>query len=179
MDPPISTPNGNITIRIATPADADALLDLRLEALSLHPEAFAADVEKTATAGAQAWIDRINEYAADQSGAMFIACAGDKVIGMTGIVRGHWPKTRHFGSIYGVYVNPDWRGKRIGDGMIDACIEWANTAGITVINLGVNTMNISAIQCYKRCGFTVYGTEPRSIYYNNTYYDEYLMVRLL
>ena len=40
-----------------------SLLALRLEALSKHPEAFAADIDKTAAAGENAWVERIIENA--------------------------------------------------------------------------------------------------------------------
>src|SRR4030065_1784935 len=106
----LSTPKGEIIIRIATPEDAASLLELRLEALSTDPEAFAADVEKTAADGVDAWLKLITENAKTQSGAIIIACVGADLIGMSGIDPGHWPKTRHSGTVWSVYVNPDWRG---------------------------------------------------------------------
>jgi RimJ/RimL family protein N-acetyltransferase len=175
----LRTSKGDITIRIATPEDAASLLELRLESLTLHPEAFAADIEKTAADGEQAWVKLVTDYAAARSGAMIIACAGAELIGMAGVVRGHWPKTRHFGTLWGVYVNLDWRGYQIGEAIINGCIDWAKSNDMTVVNLGVNTINTSAIRCYTRCGFSIYGTEPKVVYYDGTYYDEYLMVKLL
>jgi RimJ/RimL family protein N-acetyltransferase len=172
-----STPKGDINVRIATPEDATPLLKLRIEALSMHPEAFAADVDKTTADGAEAWVERILEYEKNQSGAITIACAGDDLIGMTGIVRGHWPKTLHSANIWGVYVNPDWRGLHIAEKIMDECITWAQEHGVVVVKLGVITGISSAIRCYTRCGFTVYGTEPKVTHHNGVYYDELLMVR--
>jgi RimJ/RimL family protein N-acetyltransferase len=63
--------------------------------------------------------------------------------------------------------------------MLNRCIDWAKKNGIRVINLGVNISNIAAIRAYSRSGFTVYGVEPRLIFYNGDYYDELLMARLL
>ena len=57
----LDTPKGEVPIRIATDKDVASLLDLRLEALSLHPEAFAADLNITAADGTQAWVNCISE----------------------------------------------------------------------------------------------------------------------
>jgi len=56
------TPKGDTTIRLATPEDAALLLELRLEALTMHPEAFAADVDKTAADGVERWLKLVTDY---------------------------------------------------------------------------------------------------------------------
>jgi RimJ/RimL family protein N-acetyltransferase len=48
-----------------------------------------------------------------------------------------------------------------------------------VLKLGVVTTNEAAINCYRKVGFTIYGLEPKSIQVNGSYYDEYLMARLI
>ncbi len=173
----LSTPKGNVTIRIATPKDAALLRELRLEALSMHPEAFAADVAMTAAEGADVWAERLADYARNESTVICVAEYVGQLIGMAGIGRGHWPKTRHSSVLWGVYVNPDWRGWHIAEGIIDECIKWAREHGVVVVKLGVITGNKPAIRCYTRCGFTVYGTDLKSNYYDGVYYDELLMVR--
>jgi RimJ/RimL family protein N-acetyltransferase len=175
----LSTPKGDITIRIASPKDAALLLDLRLEALSMHPEAFAADFAMTAAEGAKVWAERITEYARNESTVICVAEYIGQLIGMAGIGRGQWPKTRHSSVLWGVYVKPDWRGWHIAEAIIDECSNWAHEHGVMVVKLGVITTNASAIRCYSRCGFKVYGTDPMSNYYDGVYYDELLMVKLL
>ncbi len=175
----LTTPGGNVTIRIATVDDAPSLLALRLEALTKHPEAFAADIDKTAAAGENAWVERIIENASTDSGSIIIACTANELIGMTGIVRGHWPKTQHSGTLWGVYVNPNWRGYKIGAAMVNECAEWATAHNLTVITLGVTNSNLTAIHCYTACGFKVYGVVPRAILYNGNYFDDLLMYKLL
>jgi RimJ/RimL family protein N-acetyltransferase len=175
----LTTPRGDVTIRVASKHDASPLYDLRLEALRLHPDAFAADVELTIADGTKAWVTLIENVARDQSGAIIIASAKDGLIGMTGILRGHWPKTRHHADLWGVYVKPAWRGLHICEEILKSCLEWAVEHQITVVKLGVNTMNKNAIHCYTNCGFSIYGTEPRAIFDQGLYHDEYLMVKLL
>ena len=177
MDTQIITSKGEIIIRIATVEDAAALLTLRLEALRMHPEAFAADFAKTAADGEKAWVERILEYENMHSGAIMIACVEDRLIGMSGIVRGHWPKTQHSGSLWGIFIKPEWRGFRICETIVNECIEWALKNGLVIVTLGVTTSNKSAIHCYTRCGFHAYGTASKALYYEGNYYDDLLMAK--
>ncbi len=173
----LTTSKGIVTVRPAVPEDSALLYELRLEALDTHPEVFAADYDSTAAESAEAWSQLIAKNALSNSGAVCVAAAQDRLIGMTGLVRGHWPKTRHAGTLWGVYVNADWRGLRVADALIDECIAWARAQGLTMLKLGVVTTNSSAIRCYTRCGFSAYGTDPQVLYYNGVFYDELLMAR--
>ena len=76
-------------------------------------------------------------------------------------------------------MRPAWRGLRIADSLIEACIEWARSNNMKIIKLGVSTTSKSAVRCYQRCGFIIYGNEPRGIFYEGQYYDGYLMYRSL
>lgn len=145
----------------------------------MHPEAFAADIDRTAADGAKVWMERIIDYADTHSGMIKIACAGDELIGMSGIVRGHWPKTMHSGKLWGVYVKLDWRGNKIGAALINGCVEWAIENNLVVVTLGVTNSNQAAIQFYVHCGFEDYGIEPKAIHYNNEYYDDMLMFMMI
>ena len=179
MTTKINTPKGEVIIRIATVQDAAQTYDLRLEALQLHPESFSADVDMTKDGGVQAWVNRIEDFGKDRSGVIMIATCEDGFIGMAGMVRGHWPKTRHRADIWGVYVKPAWRGFRLCEAIVSNCLDWAVNQQITMVMLGVNTLNASAIECYSRCGFSITGKEPRAMYDQGIYYDELIMVRLL
>jgi RimJ/RimL family protein N-acetyltransferase len=111
---------------------------------------------------------------ADES-TLFLAEHDSKLIGMTGVVRGSSPKTRHVAWIWGVYVSPQFRGLHVAEEMIHCAFEWARAREIVLAKLGVAAVNRSAIRCYERCGFKTYGTEPRAILYEGRYYDEHLM----
>ena len=101
-----------ITIRLAETSDAAMLRELRLEALSSDPTAFAADHEVSAGETSEKWEQRIRENVVDENGVICIAETDRRLIGMCGIQRGHWPKTRHSAVIWGVYVTRDWRGQK-------------------------------------------------------------------
>jgi RimJ/RimL family protein N-acetyltransferase len=175
----VNTPGGSVKIRVAQVEDASRLRELRLEALLDAPVAFAADYERTAAEPPERWVQRINEYAQGNQSVIYVAEAEGKLVGMTGLGRGHWQKTEHGGVIWGVYVQPAWRGMHIAEALIEGCIGWGKGLGITVVKLGVVTHNAAAIRCYLRCGFAVYGVDPQAICYNEIKYDELLMARFL
>lgn len=177
MSHELITPNGLITIRPAVPEDAARVRELRLEALADSPEAFAADYAATAAESVDAWAERIARNIAEDKGVICVAAIEDRLIGMMGLGCGHWPKTRHGGMIWGVYVTPAWRGRHVAESLVDECVAWAQTHELAVVKLGVITTNTPAIRCYARCGFTIYGIEPKVIYYNGVFYDELLMAR--
>jgi RimJ/RimL family protein N-acetyltransferase len=178
MSRTLITPKGPVTFRFAVASDADVVRELRLEALFGHPEAFASDYETTAPRPLESWTAQIVDTSATGRGQTCIANA-DKSVGMATIIRGDRIKTEHSAGIHGVYVRAGWRGHHIAQALIDECLEWARAQGVEIAKLAVVTTNVSAIRCYSRCGFAVYGVEPRVIRHAGTAYDELLMARTL
>jgi RimJ/RimL family protein N-acetyltransferase len=169
----LKTPRGTIVIRQSNLADAWNFRDLRLEALQNSPTAFSMDYQRSFNYPAKYWEETLAMD--DDESAIFFAEHDGHLIAMTGIARGRSPKTRHGADIWGVYVTSSWRGFHIAEGLIRSCIEWAKARGIVILRLAVVATNKSAIRCYERCGFTTYGTEPRSLLYEGRFYDEYMM----
>jgi RimJ/RimL family protein N-acetyltransferase len=162
-----------ITIRHAAISDPDAFRELRLEALKNHPTAFGADYEESAARPNEYWrewlqLDKDHE-------ALFFAEYEGQLAGMTGIFRGSSKKIRHESTIWGVYIRPEWRGHHISETLVRSCLGWAKEQGLVIVKLAVVTTNRPAIRCYERCGFTIYGKEPKALFYDGVYYDEYLM----
>ena len=172
----ISTPKGDVITREVSLADVEKFRELRLYALKESPTAFSADYDINAHYPKSFWKDRLKP---DHYGVVIVAEYEGQLIGMTGIRRGESAKTKHGAGIWGVYVHPDWRGLRIAEGLINMCIEWAKLRDVQIVKLAVVSTNESAICLYERSGFTVYGTEPRALLYEDQYYDELLMYRSL
>jgi len=172
----LSTPRGKVVIREANLADIDQYRALRLFALQESPLAFGQDYETSLSYSPETWQERLQE---DEHSVTFIAEHEQNLIGMTGILRRPLPKTKHSATIVGVYVHPEWRGLRIAESLLNACIKWAKSKSVVIVKLGVNAENRSAIRSYQRCGFTIYGTEPRGTFYDGKYYDGLLMYKLL
>lgn len=173
----LKTARGAIVVRQSNIADASNFRDLRLEALRANPTAFSMDYQRSFNYPAKYWEDSLAMD--DNESAIFFAEHDGHLIGMTGIARGRSPKTRHGADIWGVYVTSSWRGLHIAEELIRSGINWARAREIVILRLAVVATNKSAIRCYERCGFTTYGTEPRSLWYEGKFYDEYLMSLLL
>jgi RimJ/RimL family protein N-acetyltransferase len=169
----IHTPRGAIVLRQSSLADALSFRELRLEALQDSPTAFSMDYQRSANYPAKYWEDTLAMD--DNESAIFFAECEGHLIGMTGIARGRSPKTRHGADIWGVYITPSWRGLHIAEELIHSCVAWAKAREIVILRLAVVATNKPAIRCYERLGFVTYGTEPRSLLLDGTYYDEYLM----
>jgi ribosomal protein S18 acetylase RimI-like enzyme len=172
----VSTSRGTIVIREATMGDVVQFREMRLFALQDSPTSFSADYQVNHDHPISFWEGRLRF---DEHGIIFFAEHDSQLIGMTGIRKGETPKTKHDAYIWGVYIRPEWRGLHLAEELIKTCIEWAKAREVEIVKLGVTTTNASAIHCYERCGFTVYGTEPRAILFEDVYYDEYLMFKEL
>ena len=177
MSSSIEMPPGAIIIRPGTEADAAAFRVLRLEALRTHPEAFGSDFETNDKLPLSHWADRLQALGSESM--IYFAEHDRHLIGICGIGRGHMKKIRHSATIFSVYVQPQWRGNHIAKSLIEHCIEWARAQSILIVKLAVITTNTSAIRCYARCGFSVYGVEPQVINADGVLYDELLMMRKL
>jgi RimJ/RimL family protein N-acetyltransferase len=177
MDKSIATPRGIITIRPGTEEDAPAYRALRLEALRNHPEAFSADYAANLAKPMTFWTERLAFNNPESTAMIYFAVHDRQLIGMCGIYRTNSPKIEHTANIVGMYVQPDWRGFHIAEGLITASLDWARTLGVKIVKLAVVTTNSSAIRCYARCGFQVYGIEPQALFCDNVFYDELLMAR--
>lgn len=169
----LDTPRGRIILREAKPADAVSFRELRLSALQDNPLAFSQDYQRALSQPPKYWEDTLTHHSDDAT--IFLAEHKQMLIGMTGIMRGGSPKLRHAGTVWGVYVRPEWRGLHIAEELIKACLVWAKTRRIVIAKLGVAAQNTPAVRCYQRCGFEVYGTEPRALCLEGKYYDFYLM----
>jgi RimJ/RimL family protein N-acetyltransferase len=168
----IRLPDG-ITIRNSHPGDIDSFRDLRLESLKNHPDAFGQAYEDASVKGREYWESSLKVDANER--ALFFAVQDASLIGMTGIYRNQSAKTKHAASIWGVYVRPEWRGKRISEALVHACLDWAKIHDILIVKLAVVTGNLPALRSYERCGFSIYGTEPKAIQHGGRFYDEHLM----
>ena len=68
----------------------------------------------------------------------------------------------------------------IGGRMMQECIKWCEENGVSQIELDVVKSNDIAIKMYQSFGFEIIGTIENALkYQDDTYADEYLMVKKL
>jgi RimJ/RimL family protein N-acetyltransferase len=169
----MGTPHSEITIRRATAADVEALRELRLEGLRSHPVAFGTDYETDSNRSRQEWEKRL------QDSAIYMAWDGETAVGMAGIYPGRSRKTGHQASVWGVYVRPGFRDRGLAGKLIEHCLQWARESQLRIVYIAAASTNTAAIRCYARCGFSVYGLQPKALLYDGVYYDELLMAQAL
>lgn len=150
--------------------DAEALRDLRREALLLHPTAFSADPDIESRLTLEIWRERLAR------GNWFGGKIDSVLLGMVWWSTEASRKTRHTGHLGSMYVRASARGTGMADALVDAILAHAK-GRVEQIVLAVEASNARAIKLYERHGFRVIGRIPRSILVDGSYYDELEMYR--
>lgn len=110
-----------------------------------------------------------------QDNTVYGAFDGDDLIGSIAMGVTEGLQHQHRGVVWGVYIKPKYRGRKIGDLLMQAIIEEAKTI-VEQLQLSAHTENHGALRLYQRHGFETYGIEPRAIKVGKRYYDECLMI---
>ncbi len=165
-------------VRILKDHDAAEFWDLRMEALETEPRAFFESAEEFRALPIEALIARLRS-GGDDSFVMG-AFEGERLIGTVGFAREQRVKGRHKGRIWGMYVTPSARGKRVGRALLDQLLACARTLdGLEQIVLSVTQHQAAAKRLYQSLGFTVWGHEPNSLCVDGETLDEdYMVLRL-
>ncbi len=158
-----------MNIRIVKPVEWAVWKNLRLEALQNSPESFGAVFAEEAQWSEAEWKKGL------ESGTIFGAFSGDGLVGCAGFYSFDSIKKKHKGTLWGMYVQPQERGKGVGDMLVQAVIAHAKKH-VMQLHLACVITNVGAIKLYQRHGFLLYGTEPRSLRMGETFYDDALMV---
>jgi ribosomal protein S18 acetylase RimI-like enzyme len=159
-------------IRRLTDEDWRAFRDLRLAALRDEPSAFGSDADYEAKLGDD-WFRQVL-----RANRVFASFRAGAMVGTAAWRQNTTPRLAHVGSIWGMYVAPAERSRGTGQALLDAVIADA-TPIVEALKLSVTAGNGSAVRLYERCGFVLYGTEPRTLKLGDRYYDTELRIRSL
>jgi len=159
-------------IRRLTEGDWQAFRDIRLAALRDEPSAFGSDADYEARLGDD-WFRQVL-----RANRVFASLRDGAMVGTAAWRQNTTPRLAHVGSIWGMYVAPGERGRGTGRALLDAVIADA-TPIVEALKLSVTAGNGSAVRLYERCGFVLYGTEPRTLKLGDRYYDTELRIRSL
>lgn len=101
----------------------------------------------------------------------------EQLIGISGFFRHEPIKAFHKGTVWSVFVNPDFQGKGHGRKLMDETLKDAwKMESLETILIGVSSDNPTAINLYRSLGFIDYGREPNCLKHEGKYVDEILMV---
>lgn len=161
-------------IRSLTPDDAGEWLRLRIEALERDPRAFSASLDEYRSLT----IDEVKQRLWSSEDAFVVgAFEQNQLFGMAGFFREKGPKTRHKGRIWGVYVTPETRGKKLGRKIMEQVLEHGWTIkGVEQILISVSTTQEAAVNLYRSLGFRPFGLESRALKVDGKFIDEEYMV---
>ncbi|MFS8974937.1 GNAT family N-acetyltransferase [Cupriavidus necator] len=161
-------------IRLLTPDDAAAFQALRLEGLAEAPEAFAASLDEEQELPLDFVAGRL---AASEDKAVFGAFDGTALAGVVGVMREARQKHRHKAFIWGMYVAPGWRDRKLGRALMDRAMQQAAAMpGVRQVTLCVNAGSTGAVRLYESLGFVKVGLEPDALYVAPHFHDKLDMV---
>jgi ribosomal protein S18 acetylase RimI-like enzyme len=168
------TQTDNMTIKLMAESDFESFSTLRIQALQELPTSFGADYEEFKL------LDRaeVSKHLAsnDEQFAIGAFSADLDLVGFVGFFRSKGKKSRHHGTIWGVYVLPELRGLGISRQLMVAAIKRAQEIpDLEHLNLTVATSNDPAKKLYKSLGFEQYGIEPATLKVDGKAVDGSLM----
>jgi GNAT superfamily N-acetyltransferase len=158
---------GRLQVARLTPADWREYRAIRLAALAEAPFAFGSTL-----AGEQRL--REPEWRARLAGrAQFVVRWRERAIGTAaGLLDGDGAE------LVSLWVDPTWRGRGVGDLLVQAFLDWARHQGHREVRLWVGVDNCPAERLYARHGFVRTGATQPVIPTNPTRL-EFAMVRAL
>jgi ribosomal protein S18 acetylase RimI-like enzyme len=145
-------------IRRLRESDVAALRTLRLAALSADPMAFGSTHAREAAFDEAKWTDRVRQGATSTDGATWVAEADG--VGLVGMIVALLQD--HAVHVFGMWVDPSYRGQGLGGRLLDVLLEWAAVrAPASPVVLSVNPTQLSAVRLYLGRGFRPTGVvEP-------------------
>lgn len=161
-----------LTIRILSEEDVELFWPLRLQALQNEPQSFGSDYDEARTMPLSDVKKRLD--CSENSFVLGAFCPD--LVGVAGFFRKQGVKSRHKGTIWGVYVDPSYRGRGISRELMKTAIDRARQIpDLESLILTVVTTNQAALNLYQSLGFTEYGLESQALKLNGSYLDEVLM----
>ncbi|WP_144110436.1 GNAT family N-acetyltransferase [Paraburkholderia sp. BCC1886] len=166
-----------VNVRLLDPQDAAQFKALRLLAVDNAPTAIWPTRQEEMTRSIEEIANRVRSTPTQ---AVFGAFDGDVLVGITGVRREPLSQVNHKATIWGVFVNPSYRGRGIAQTLLSAATghavgEW----DVVQLMLCVNAENLAAKRLYVSQGFQTFGLEPRAMKVGERFYDEELMCKRL
>ncbi|THF85890.1 GNAT family N-acetyltransferase [Deinococcus sp. KSM4-11] len=155
-----SAPVG-VSVRPLTAADAAAYREVRLAALRADPPAFLTTADEFAARPLDEVAARLHPNAQAVTLGAFV---DGTLVGLLTLAREEAAIMAHRVNVYGVSVAPAARGRGVGDALVRAAIQHAETwPGVTILVLAVMDTQAAARRLYERHGFRVWGRQPDAV----------------
>jgi RimJ/RimL family protein N-acetyltransferase len=138
-----------IAIRRADPSDAVELVSLAAS-IGREPEGWLLTTEAwRPVADERRYLKAVRRHA---DAAVFVAVDGDAIIGRLSLARDPHPASAHVADL-GMMVAASHRRRGVGRTLLQAAVTWAESVGVTKLELHVFPWNEPAIRLYESVGF--------------------------
>jgi ribosomal protein S18 acetylase RimI-like enzyme len=165
------------------PADASRYSRLRRRMLVESPWSFSASPEDDAALeparlaellrDEESAIFAIEASAVERAGGGRRAASATELIAAATVVRMKRPKFAHRARIWGVFVEPEHRGRGLDRAVMEAAIGAARGwPGVDYVDLAVSANAPAAEHLYRRLGFVAWGREPEATEHAGRRHDE-------
>jgi ribosomal protein S18 acetylase RimI-like enzyme len=162
-----------IEVKTISPDRWSEARELRLQALKTELIAFGSSYEEEEKLSEVEWQRRIKNN-------LFAVSDDGKLVGSITYLFNDRLKTKHVARIFGVYVDPSYRGRGVGRKLLDRALELIQeNKDIVKVQLMVNPKQLAALQLYKKIGFEVVGEMKKEIKVGEEFYDECIMEKML
>jgi GNAT superfamily N-acetyltransferase len=140
-----------VTVRAVGAGDAEALRALRLRALADAPDVFGPAIEDETAEPIAYWAQLAHQSAEADAIIVYVAIDGDRWVAMAA---GRWyDRERGIAGLWGMWVEPAMRGRRLGERLVAEVQAWAAARGGRFLRLGVVTADDDPTPFYERLGF--------------------------
>ena len=167
----------SIAIRPLVPDDAPQYTALRIEMLKESPTSFGASLDTDVASTVEGARGRLSSPLPSRMWGAFEEGSGALVGVVGGGKQGAHHKRAHVYAVWGMYVQPKFRGVGISKALMGELLAFARGLdGVISVYLSVSETAAAAQALYASLGFQVWGCEPRSLQYEGEYFDEIYML---
>jgi ribosomal protein S18 acetylase RimI-like enzyme/DNA-binding MarR family transcriptional regulator len=103
-------------------------------------------------------LDNPRQYIIEKGGQIFFALTEGQVAGTVALIRVNYDVFE----LAKMAVSPEFQGYKIGEKLMQSCLEYATRAGANCIFLESNTRQFAAINLYRKFGFVETPLDPNS-----------------
>jgi ribosomal protein S18 acetylase RimI-like enzyme len=140
-----------MTIRRIKPYDWEQLREIRVRALEESPDSYGSTISEARRRTAEDWRAWARIGSCSPGTAMFVAVERGRIIGLCcSFLREDEPR---IAQIVAMWVDPNRRGRRLAEQLLDAASTWSTASGAIELVLDVTETNRSARKLYSRAGF--------------------------
>jgi RimJ/RimL family protein N-acetyltransferase len=119
----------------------------------------------------QETVERFEKWLAQKSGLWIIALLDGEIVGEAMLKTHPFRRLAHMAE-FSIGVHPDFQGLGMGRALTAACLEWAQSAGLTRVELGVFASNVRAQQLYASLGFEREGIRKNYVRHDDGRYED-------